>query len=160
FPASDAPVSSANPTWPANHIVFPPSVMTAGEKEYFASQDGSRIVFFSGIVISLCWRSSPLSLHCETAVVLPNLLRLIEIRTRQTETWVRNIREGPFPSFEEGKRSSRTSLPNFKLSRYHRPVALIVPSGLEYTTRNPREVLCIVCRARLLSLLFICRRLL
>src|SRR5580704_10861537 len=37
------------PTWPASHIVLPPSVMTAGENEYFASQDGSMIVFFKGI---------------------------------------------------------------------------------------------------------------
>ena len=49
FPASEAPVSSTNPTWPASHIVLPPSVMTAGENEYFASHDGSRMVFFSAI---------------------------------------------------------------------------------------------------------------
>src|SRR5262245_62116499 len=52
FPASEAPMSSTNPTWPANHIVLPPSVMTAGEKEYLPSQVGSRIVFFNGMLIS------------------------------------------------------------------------------------------------------------
>src|SRR5215469_11888095 len=52
FPAREDPLSSTNPTWPASHMVLPPSVMTAGENEYFASQDGSRIVFFSAISIS------------------------------------------------------------------------------------------------------------
>src|SRR5262249_28148185 len=46
-------LSSTNPTWPASHTVFPPSVMTAGEKEYFASQEGSTIVFLSAISISV-----------------------------------------------------------------------------------------------------------
>src|SRR5690348_8877585 len=52
LPASEAPASSTNPTWPASQIVLPPSVTTAGENEYFASQDGSMIVFFSGIFLS------------------------------------------------------------------------------------------------------------
>src|SRR5690348_15650254 len=49
LPASAAPASSTNPTWPASQIVLPPSVTTAGENEYFASQDGSMILFSSGI---------------------------------------------------------------------------------------------------------------
>src|SRR5215813_8790583 len=52
-PGERSSLSSTNPTWPASHTVFPPSVMTAGEKEYFASQEGSTIVFLSAISISV-----------------------------------------------------------------------------------------------------------
>jgi hypothetical protein len=34
-------------------MVLPPSVTTAGENEYFAYQDGSMIVFFSAMSLSV-----------------------------------------------------------------------------------------------------------